>query len=403
MLVVVAPVIQLLSWFHSQALKGNVSHKNDFPITTIKRVGVTNPTSYPIEITGTYGDIFKPYLGGVKRTYDVIVVSATLDPLYTVDKMLIWESNLLVRSSLAYSITDPQMKDSMVQGLLLKMLKKNQEFIDFMTHESSTEIKYRRDYVTAKCEPLLQPTVANSQLRKAGVRWIAIIPLFNSRNISDKVERDKKLAMNVRIGVGRLINDFNLLSSKYEDYRVRTIAFPALAGTENLSDSHYYLTYQKSFQEIYNGICSRNIPDFLERIYLVVWDKWEQFYSVEKDAAIAGLTSLYYKLNFQKHLSKIISQTLLIILGLSYVFSWLIRNPTHRNLKSILTSYWQLLLFFLFAQIAGLFVAASKISNFLLWSFDFGGTFFLIFVETILGIIFVTIGNKLKLPHRKKA
>src|SRR3990172_6887929 len=93
LLTVTAPLLVHFAWIlHVRLMRSEMENYRDVPITNIPRLGVKDPRVAPIQVLASFGDVFEPSLGGTDRSFGLIVISATLDPLYTADDMLVWKS-----------------------------------------------------------------------------------------------------------------------------------------------------------------------------------------------------------------------------------------------------------------------------------------------------------------------
>jgi len=364
----------------------------DVILMELDRIGAADPSAFPIQIIGTYGDIYQPQLRNVNRSYDLVVLSATLDPLYTIDEMVIWKSNLLVRSFFAYAYDDESLVKSGLRNLIIRMLSDNKAFVEYLSSEPIRNIRYNQDYAAELCEPFIARVPKGSRLDKAGIRWYAVLPLFNSKHISNVNERDDRLSLNVKIAVGRLLNDLSRLEEDWEEYRVRVIAIPALAGSEKLQDSQYYLKYVDSFGSIVNAIKGVPLPKSLERIYLVAWDKWEHILPEEGKCAISGLREVYNRFMFPQHGIKWIAYSVLFSFGIAYLTFWFQSNVKESR-RLTLSNGFTAIVIILVSQLGNFLVFGEWLSTFLKTAYNFSNVL-LITLELILGLSAVFLAYK---------
>ena len=121
-----SPFIFHLGWLIYLDLKFNgVKKGEDVVLAEFPQKEALNPDISRIKVIGSYGDIYQPKLRNSERSYDMIVVSTTIDPLYTVDDMLVWESNMLVRTFFMYAYGDSALAESGFRNLIIRMLKSN--------------------------------------------------------------------------------------------------------------------------------------------------------------------------------------------------------------------------------------------------------------------------------------
>ncbi len=296
----------------------NLEGGNDLRIASIPRAGATDPNLLPYEITARYGDIFVTPYNHLKSPCNMIVVSATIDPLLVVDSMVYWSNNLMVRSFFdhARSTNDNSLFELGVKGLIVEMVSTNSEYLTFLSTNTREQIVKDESYLVSYCHPYIMKIPKGSLLYNYGIEWCAVLPLFNADQIESSEEKKYRLSINVRTAVGRLMQ----LISKMED--VHYVAFPALAGTEYLYDSHNYLTYRESFTEIINGIRSIQLPQNFHRAYLIVWDQLENLYGRrEKEAALSSIGGILDDYQYEREGGRIIALFILVSFGISFL-SW---------------------------------------------------------------------------------
>lgn len=395
-----SPFIFHLGWLTYLDLKFNgVKKGEDVVLAEFPQKEALNPDISRIKVIGSYGDIYQPKLRNSERSYDMIVVSTTIDPLYTVDDMLVWESNMLVRIFFMYAYGDSALAESGFKNLIIRMLKSNRKYIDFLSSEPVRKIAYNIEYVVEMCEPFIAKVPENSRLFRDGVRWYAVLPLFNSRQDPKEKERKQKLFINVKTAVMRLVKDLKQLSEDFAEYRIRTISFPALAGSALLLDSRYYLPYQKSFEAILHGIESSVLPLSVEHIYFIAWDKWEYINPKEGSCAVSGLKSVYNKFWFNRWPIKLLGYSILIVFCLAY----LSKRLEKRNLKDTNPLNFSFVILIIVISLFSNFAVVGKfITLFFKNILNTGGVLLLLIIEVIVGISSVILGLKLSTLKFKK-
>jgi len=394
MLTAIIPLLMHIGWFlHSYFYFAGIKSGKDVTLIKLHREGASDPDAFPIQIIGTYGDIFQPQLRGLDRSYDLIVLSATLDPLYSINEMLVWESNLLVRAFFEFAYNDESLKNSGIKNLIIRMVRNNKAFIKYISSEPISDIPYNQNYTAELCEPLIEKVPKDSRLYRVGIKWYAVLPLFNSKCTSDANERKKRLALNVKLCIFRLLNDLNRLENVQE--RLRVIAIPALAGSETLEDSHYYLKYADSFESIISAIKAVSLPKSLEKIYLVVWDKWEYCGLPEEgERAVSGLREAYNRFMFPELGIKLISYSVLFSFTIAYFIFWLkLNTKTSRD-------WTELIAIVLGSQLGNFIMFGNLISMLLKRIYNFNSVL-LIVVEIFLGLFAVFLAYKLAQKREK--
>jgi hypothetical protein len=394
------PFIFHLGWLTYLELKFNgVKKGREVVLAQFSQKEALNPDISHIKVIGIYGDIYQPKPRNSEGSYDMIVVSATIDPLYTTEGMLVWESNMLVRTFFMYAYGDSALAESGFRNLIIRMLKSNKKYIDFLSTEPVRKIAYNIGYAVEICEPFIAKVPESSQLFRDGVRWYAVLPLFNSRQISREREREQKLFINVKTAVMRLLKDLKQLSENFVEYRIRAIAFPALAGSALLPDSRYYLPYQKSFEAILQGIESSVLPLSIEHIYFIAWDKWEYINPKEGNCAVSGLKSVYNKFWFKHWPIKLLGYSLLIV----FCFVYLLKRLEKLNLKDTNPLDFLLVILILVISLFGNFAFVGKfITLFFNNILNTGGVLLLLIMEVILGFFSAVLGLKLSTLKFKK-
>jgi len=370
----------------------------------IEREGIIDPRQNPLRIIATYGDIYQPHIGDPDRTYDMIVISTTLDPLYIIDSMVVWNNNLLVRTFFMYAFgyNDSALIESGIRNLVLRMMQDNKQYLEYLRQEPVRKIEYNMGYLAEICEPFIAKVPDNSQLAKEGVRWYVVLPLFNSRDISDESERREKLVKNVESAVHSFLVNWSELYKEYGEYRVRNIAIPAIAGTELLPDSRFYLKYQESFSNIYKAVLGSPLPYGLDRVYLVAWDKWQrtQFPGPEEGwRAVLALGSLYRQSWFLSKILPILSYSIITIFVISYLGFWLILQASKRK-NNVKTRGRDVLFVIIITGVLfiGNFLAfGGWILKLLTWVWGWAGNWIL-FVEVGLGLLVVFLAQRLSTP-----
>jgi len=376
--------------------------KEDIVIMDLPRQGAADPNIYPIQIIGTFGDIFEPKQRSIDRSYDLLILSATIDPLSTVNETIQWESNLLVRSFFSYAYEDEALVESGVRNLIFRMQHDNEEFLEYISSEPVQSIQYNQDYASELCEPFIAKVPEDSRLYEEGIRWYAVLPIFNSKNISSSVERDDRLALNVKISLSRLLNDLAQLERDSKEYRIRVIAVPALAGSEMLQDSQYYLKYSDSYESIISAVRGIPLPKSLERVYLVSWDKWEYLLPEENKCSIAGLREVYSKFTYPL-IIKYIAYSVLFSFGIAYMLFWYQSEKSSQNLTWL--NHFQIVIIFILIQLGNIFTIGGWITNILLFIYKLGSTTLLVTSEIFIGsssVFFAYKTEKLMNEYLKK-
>ena len=367
-------------------------------IISFPRIGAINPNAFPIEIEGVYGDIFQPQIGDLDRRYDLIVLSATIDPIYSVDSLTeIWVSNMLVRSffMFAFATGDTGLVKSGIRNLIVRMLRNNKRYVRYLLEEPIEQLRYTyKSQLPKLCEPYIAPIPKSSYLRRAGIYSYAILPLFDSKRIEFEEERRERLKYNLISSVNALLVDLKRLSDKEEYYyRVRNIAFPALAASELLPDSRYYLNYKQSFGSIVEAIeGTYPLPSQLQKLYLVAWDKWDYFFPKEGACAISGLKHVFYELNFVKNAIKFIGYSFLFIFLIVYLLA---KYNNYSNYEKRYSEIISILVVSFFSILGNFVLIGEKLTAILINIFKQIGPLELILVEIILGILTVWIALKI--------
>lgn len=376
----------LVAW-QMNSIFAEIGSGKDITLLSIPRHGATDPKALPIQIIATNGDIFQPQLQGIDRAYDLIVLSATVDPFYSIGDIVVWESNLLVRSFFAFSYEDRALIESGIRNLILRMLKNNSAFVQYLLNEPVRQIRYNLDYVAKLCEPFIAKIPKDSLLEKLGIRWYAILPLFNSKSIPIAEDRGEKLALNVKIAVGRLANDLSRLENDYAEYRIRIIAIPALAGSETLVDSKFYLKYADSFMSIVQGLSGTPLPRSLERVYLVAWNKWSQISPDEGRCALSGLKSVYDEFTFPTYF-RYVAYLVVVCFGAAYGVFYVEFNRLRR---ATLKKYFLLIAVLLASQLLNSLRFADWIVQLLGNAYHLGGQWLLVASEASLGALAIAL------------
>jgi len=367
-MIILSLVIILLNFYPSLFQAKNIKEvKNgkDLEIYSLLRKNVDDPNSSPIKIIGTYGDIFEPQIKGINRAYDMIVLSATLDPITKIDSIYYWQSNFLVRSffSYAFSTEDEDLIQSGVKSLLEDMMRENKEYIRYFYTYNSDTLNQDKSKLVKLCQLFYNEIPKKSILSKLGINWYVVVPIFNSEKISDINERKNRLKLNVRTATERIITDG-------EDYReIRILAFPGLAGSEKLLDSDNYLTYYDSYLSIIDAFKSRELPKDYEKIYLVAWDKWTSLNNPQEgENAIKALIQHYNENFFRTTGSDYVSYFFLLLFGFSYLF-WIILEIKKERIQltkednSYFERYWRPTVIFLMTELLTYFAFLENIKD----------------------------------------
>lgn len=370
----------------------------DVVIINLPRQGAANPEAMPIQVFGTYGDIFQPNINGLDRSYDLIILSATIDPISSIDSTIMLNSNMLVRSffSHAYSTDDTALVLSGVKALLINMTKRNREYIAQLLKYENYQTTINDAYLTKLCEPHYEEIPIKSPLRYNGIKWFAVLPLFNAEQAGNMVDGKEKMKLNVKTAMYRVFTDIKNAE------RLRFIGIPAVSGSENLNDSRNYLKYYDSFGSIIQAFMGVKLPESLERIYLVAWNKWQYYLPSEDYAARKALGDIYDKYYIESKGAGLIAYAMLFIFAASYIF-WLIikydqLRPKNTLLKPPSVEKFienKLVSLFVFIGIESFtyFSFAGKIKIFLLWTYHSLGLYPLIAVEALMAIFCVALAK----------
>lgn len=352
------------NFFQAKNIK-EVKNGKDLEIYSLSRTNVADPNSSPIKIMGTYGDIFEPQIKGIDRAYDMIVLSATLDPITKIDSIYYWQSNFLVRSffGYAFSTEDQDLIESGVKSLLEDMMRENKEYIRYFYTYNSDSLNQEKSKLVKLCQPFYNEIPKKSILYKLGIKWYVVVPIFNSDMIPDIQERKNRLKLNVKTATERIITDD-------EPYRkIRILAFPGLAGSEKLLDSDNYLTYYESYLSIIDAFKSRELPPNYEKIYLVAWDKWDALKnSQEGESSVKALIQHYNENFFRMSGSNYVSYLFLLLFGFSYLF-WIISEIKKDSIQltkednSYLERYWRPTIIFIVTELLAYFALLEKIKD----------------------------------------
>lgn len=385
-----APVVVVCWYTWLLTIPARMRTTSDIRITTLPRHGVADPRSSPVSIEGAWGDIFEPNAGHTERAYNVVVVSATLDPLSRLGDVIMWESNRLVRESLRQAARDPAVADLMVRNLVERMMTTNSEFvrrIETMPIESLSG-----PYVASLCNPLIDSVPPDSELGKRGVQLLAVVPLFNSARVPPGEAR-VRLRRNVRIAAGRVVHQLSLREKTYRDFQMFGIAFPALAGTETRADSDRFLTYSDSFREILAGVKGRELPTSVESIHLVAWQQLEIESRAEALAAVQALTDLYGEEKVRQGMAPLVAILIVLSFCAGYVGGWPTKPLTQKRVLGYRTAT------FVVFVLVGVFDSGKKSSGVIgatiVWTTEhlrFPGT---LFIVTVLSFIATYLGFRL--------
>lgn len=383
------------SLFQTKNIK-EVKNGKDLEIYSLSRTNVDDPNLSPIKIMGTYGDIFEPRIQGIDRAYDMIVLSATLDPITKIDSIYYWQSNFLVRSffGYAFSTEDQELIESGVKSLLEDMMKENKEYIRYFYTFNSDTLSQEKSKLVKLCQPFYNEIPKKSILHKLGIKWYVVIPIFNSDIIPDIQERKNRLKLNVKTATERIIADD-------EPFRkIRILAFPGLAGSEKLLDSDNYLTYYESYQSIIDAFKSRQLPQNYEKVYLVAWDKWVALNNqVEGENAVEALIQHYNENFFRTTGSDYVSYLFLLLFGFSYLF-WIVSEIKKESIQlkktdnSYLKRYWRPTIIFIITELLTYFAFLENIRDALNY-FNEISILVLIIFELVLIAFVIALSNAL--------
>lgn len=378
----------------------------DVNILNIPRQGANDPDAMPVQVLGTYGDIFQPNIRGLDRSYDVIILSATIDPLTGNDTTILWTSNLLVRSFFGYAsaTNDSTLVLAGMKALLIQMTRNNRNYIEHLINYPPGDATVNDAYLAKLCEPCIEEVPMYSPLRYAGIKWFVVLPLFNSERLCDASDRTNRMRMNVRTSMYRVFCDIR------DTKKIRFIAIPALAATESLNDSKYYLRYSESFSTIIESFKGVKLPESIERIYLVAWDKFRHN-SVEDLAPRLALGYLRDKYYIETKGVKATAYLLLGIFAASFIF-WLIREynvrkqknliARRKSIKSFMAEYWMQVCIFLCVEIFAFMTFAEHIEKPLIWCYKSLGTVPLVFMEFLASIVCVVLAYAIFTTKRRQ-
>ncbi len=365
------PVIVYIVWTSYNHYKiFSIRSGKDVTISTIPRKSAANPESYPAKIVGTYGNLFDPHYKNNERQYDVIVLSAVLNPVVKVNNSeSVLLTNRLVGSFFANAYKDQLLTKSGLENLVIRMtqsitatmIKNNKEFLQYFTKDPKVDIDkwFDKNRAADLCEPYIAEVPRKSELyKRERIRWYAVIPLFDTAELLNKnidpEEIKKRLSYDVIASTYRVIEALSASTSIANNKdKVYNIAFPAIAGVEKTFDSSYFLNYSTSFQSIAEGIEGCPGATNFDNFYLVVWNELH-YKPIEEEAALKGLESVYQYFVFSKNEVIWLSYLLFVIFFVEYIIEFFyLYSLKKKSIHSIIVAFVLLLgtSFFIFLNL----------------------------------------------------
>ncbi len=252
-----------------------------------------------VHLWGIYGDAFDPKAKGVD--FDVVIISATLDPFAVIQgefgSIIIWQQNNLLHSALINTFPDPEAFREAVRELVVYMGQNGNLVALFLGPEYKVSNYKLRELTHVYVWDVPNPGVFFNKTR---INAIIAVPIFDPKFMYQEIDNldvvHARLRDNVFVVIQRAVKEIGDIE-KTKPYSIHTIAIPALAGTCCRLDSWLYLDYQTSYFTIAESLESSKIPSFVDRIYLIVYDKLPP---IERVIALNALFQVYryYKMRY---------------------------------------------------------------------------------------------------------
>lgn len=254
-----------------------------------------------VELWGIYGDVFDPQAKNVD--FDVVVVSTTVNPIAIIKgdlgDIIVWQQNNLLHSALENTFHDPEVFQQVIKEMVISM-GENGEFIRYFL---STEFSITEEYQIKDLVHAYFWDVPNQGpfYKKTRINSIVAVPIFDPWYIYGHLMEislvHSRLKDNVNIVIKRALSQIEQFEDQ-KKYSVNTIAIPALAGTCCREDSWLYLDYSTSFSTILEALESSKVPNPIDRIYLVIYDKLPTV--AEEERALNGMLKIfrYYQMRY---------------------------------------------------------------------------------------------------------
>ena len=272
-------------WLHYQSLTNGAP----FPIAELNV-----SEKHQLQIIGSFGDVFDPKKYHTDFEFDLVPVTAVINPINENVGTIVWEHTDLLRSALRMTASDPEVFQKLVKELIVTMSSSGNLISHFLFAKPGD---YKPvEYELRQASKLYFWDVPKNGpfYEKTRIDKIAAFPLFNPSALPRQYKGQGRLEDNLKIGVNRVFTVIG--QEKVTD--INSVAFAALAGTTRRQDSHEFLNYRESFFTIYEALKKAKIPEHVDKVYMVVYDGLQNK-NEEKDA-LAGLFNLYrYAVHFE--------------------------------------------------------------------------------------------------------
>lgn len=251
-----------------------------------------------VELWGIFGDAFDPKAKNVD--FDIVIVSATVNPIAIqqgdLGNIIFWQQNYLLHTTLENVFSDHDVYQKAIEEMVVSM-GRNGNLVKYFL---SPSFKLKTDYFIKDFVHVYFWDIPNqgSFYANTGINSIAVVPIFDPiyiyENLQDVNSLHNRLRDNVYIVIKRAMDQIEDVEDQ-KPYSVNSVAIPALAGTCCKSDSWMYLDYSTSYFNILNALEKSKIPNPIDRVYIIAYDKLLTF-SEEKTA----LDALFQVFNYYR-------------------------------------------------------------------------------------------------------
>ncbi len=296
-----------------------------------------------VELWGVYGDAFAPK--DQNTDFDVVVVSATINPLAVwkkdKERIIVWQQNNLLHSALVNTFPDKEVFRKAVEEMVISMGQNGQLIKYFLDPQFQFKDSYHlKDFVHVYYWEVPNGGVFHA---KTGINAIVAVPIFDpayvyKEGLQNLEVLHARLQDNVFLVIRRAVETIeDWAKQKPHSIHTHTIAIPALAGTCCRLDSALYLDYSTSFFTILRGLEESKLPNTIERVYLISYDKLPDLESRISLQALFRVFS-YYHLRYWMENKNLYLQGPILRALIWILPFWLMYVCTHRRGKQLLKS-----------------------------------------------------------------
>lgn len=264
----VAPIVLsgfLWSWHRDFGYA--IRSKTPLRLVSLKHRGGGEVAVYLVK-----GDVFEPKKIDRTLSFDLVPITCTWDPLWQMGNQVVWESNLMLRGALEATWTDPVTREEAIQQLVVRM-SQNRELIRYFTATPPEEYAPKLEELRRLAHIYFwRPPSNGGFYRTSEISLLASVPIFSPSDVTQKLTPRAlrmRLRDNLQVSLTRLFAETDVAG----DRPIRTVAFALMGASETLLDSQNYLSYRDSAGVIIESVQLSRLPDSIDELYLVMWDK----------------------------------------------------------------------------------------------------------------------------------